>query len=90
MTDILHDFPHLSLESARSLALTVLESIPVPALTDNRPSAINKRARVNKLIRDIKNANSSTSIGHTMWNLDNAAAGLKVPNSAWQKVYKDV
>ena len=88
--DILHDFPRLSLESARTLALSVLESIPVPPLTDNRQSAINKRARINKIIRDIKAVNSSTSIGQTMWNLNHAAAGLNVPNSAWQKAYKNV
>jgi hypothetical protein len=90
MSDILHNFTRMPLEEARAAALEVLESIAVPPLSDNRASAINKRARINKLIRDIKNERSSASIGQTMWNLDLAGAGLKVSDSAWQRAYKEV
>jgi hypothetical protein len=59
-------------------------------MTDSSESAIQKRARVNKLVRDIENANSPFSIGQTMWNLDQAKAGLNVANSAWDKHYKSI
>ena len=88
--DILRTLPSLPLDKARSFALGILRDIPVPPMTNSSKSAINKRARVNKIIRDIENANSSFSIGKTMWNLDQAAAGLNVSNSAWQEHYKDI
>lgn len=88
--DILRSLPSLPLFKARDFALAMLREIPVPPMTNSSESAIQKRARVNKLIRDIENENSPISIGQTMWNLDQAKAGLNVANSAWSKHYKDI
>ena len=88
--DILRSLPSLPLFKARDFALAMLREIPVPPMTNSSESAIQKRARVNKLIRDIENENSPISIGRTMWNLDQAKAGLNVANSAWSKHYKDI
>jgi hypothetical protein len=88
--DILRSLPSLPLFKARDFAIAILREIPVPPMTDSSESAIQKRARVNKLVRDIENANSPFSIGQTMWNLDQAKAGLNVANSAWDKHYKSI
>ena len=88
--DILRSLPSLPLFKARDFALAMLREIPVPPMTNSSIPALRKRASVNKLIRDIENENSSVSIGLTMWNLDQAKAGLNVANSAWSKHYKDI
>ena len=88
--NILRSIPSLPLFKARDFAIAILREIPVPPMTNSSESAIRKRAKVNKLIRDIENANSSVSIGKTMWNLDQAKAGLNVANSAWTEHYKSI
>lgn len=88
--DILRSLPSLPLSKARDFALSMLREIPVPPMTNSSIPAMRKRARVNQLIRDIENENSSISIGLTMWNLDQAKAGLNVANSAWTEHYSGI
>jgi hypothetical protein len=88
--DILRSLPSLPLFKARDFAIAILREIPVPPMTNSIESAIRTRAKVNKLVRDIENANSPFSIGQTMWNLEQAKAGLNVATSAWDKHYKSI
>ena len=88
--EVLRTLDKLPLNQAKNIALEILNSIQLPPMTDSRLSSTKKRAKVNKLVYQIKNYNSTAQVCSTMWNLEQALGGYRIINSSWDNHYKGI
>lgn len=79
---ILGTLDKLPLNEAKAKALEILDTFPT--------KTVRQAAAVNRLIYDIKNANTSKYVCESMWRPLLASEGLRVTGSSWDKHYKGI
>lgn len=80
--DILREMPSMAINKAEKISLAFLESW--------QPKTSNSKIRKDKIVRDIKNACTSTDICGIMYRINLRKEGLGTVGSAWQKTYREI
>ena len=80
--EILRKMPRMPVDKARSAAIDMVE--------EWKPKQMQANAKKNQIIRDIKNAFTSSEICRIMYTMQLANEGLGTVDSSWQQKYRNI